>query len=127
MRVLFVCSFFFAISGCEHIGTAGDDVVVTVRPASIVISNLTGDRIFFQVFGRETAARINWAPTVSDGGGIFQGESEEIEFGKIYRSEQETQALVYWWHAVRNAGKLEPGDIHPIVINVDLSPIPELN
>ena len=110
-------------SGC--LASTGPDrggVEAVDRGQYIAITNRTQRDIYTFVVGRQAAALINWAPCVSDPSclPLPHGATRRVPFPtSSLTSTVETEALVYWWHAVPGPdGRPQPGRIQAEIVSL---------
>lgn len=117
--LLTACFLLGTLPACEVLGGADDTVVARSIGSSLVVTNKTSARIYYFVVGRATAALINWAPHLDPENSVARGTSALVRHEHIFRSDDETEAIVFWWHAVERAGQLPaPGEIQAVVVGL---------
>jgi len=120
MRVLIFALLLSTLSSCsvfESDEEARKVLVLSIAP-NLIITNKTEARIYYFVVGRETAARINWAPHTNRDQSIAKNAIVKISHRDVYRAETEKEVIVYWWHAINTIGSIKPSEIQAIVVEL---------
>jgi hypothetical protein len=120
MRVLILAlllSFLISCSVFESNEEAGEVLISSSAP-NLIITNKTETRIYYFVIGRKAAARINWALHTNHDQSIAENATVKISHQNIYRSENEKEVVVYWWHTVIQGGAIKPGETQTIVVEL---------
>lgn len=117
--VLVVFILIGPLPACEVLGGDDDTVVARSIGSSLVVTNKTSARIYYFVVGRATAALINWAPHLDPENSVAHGTAALVRHEHIFRSDDETEAIVFWWHAVERDGQSPaPGEIQAVVVRL---------
>jgi len=107
----FACSDF----GNEvEIGATADGTVVS-------ITNFTKEVVYYSVFGRQLAARINWAPCRSPEcrQRILPGQTLRVINANIPMESGENEVLVFWWKLTMvEDGECTYEPMHVIVVHL---------
>lgn len=116
--------FLLALSvawGCKDDDASPSSFEVSVIQQALQLKNGLGSDVFYFIVERETAALINWAPSVSQGTPfVAAGRSVEIKLGDVTGyTPGDTEAIVYHWVAIEEDGALIPGDIKSIVVSLE--------
>lgn len=107
--------------GCSSSSTepvVSEGIVVSSTPNDVTVTNARARPIFVFAIGRNAAAVVDWRPCVSepDCPSIPVGSSRKVVINSLLSSYHETEALVYWWHAVTRSGQLQPDSLRMIVV-----------
>jgi len=123
MRYLLVLLAFIVFSGCELLGpsTSGDvqgttEVRVQVESDAIVVTNHTGEAIYYAVFGQNIAAVINWTPLIGDENRVDARRALTVPVDEILMDGEEEKLLFYWWRPNKDASA--PDAIRTVVISL---------
>ncbi|HZF67255.1 MAG TPA: hypothetical protein VEZ47_04375 [Gemmatirosa sp.] len=86
------------------------------------LSNATAAPVFSVVLGRRTAPLVLWGACVDAAlcPPLAPGASREVAVDTVARDgARETEAIVYWWHAVPGAdGRLRPDSIRSDIVGL---------
>lgn len=117
-RCAAIASLLLATGGCRD---ATGPVEAVARHQLITITNRTRQPIVTFVVGRKAAALINWAPCVSGPScpALLPGHSKSAPSPTAGPAGPESEALVYWWHAVRDVdGVMRPDSIRALIVGL---------
>ena len=115
MRFLVGLLLLSALSGCAVLEPTQGHIIASSSGTTLFVANRTDARIYHFIVGRETAALINWAPSLNPENSVDRGKTARIRHDDIFRSETEHEVIVYWWHAVERDGQQQPGEIQSVV------------
>ncbi|MEM1094248.1 MAG: hypothetical protein AAGJ10_06555 [Bacteroidota bacterium] len=107
MRYLLVLLAFTLVSGCELFGpsTSGDvqgtsEVRVQVESDALVVTNRSGEDLYYFVMGQSVAPVIQWAPIVTEDNRIGHRRTQRIPFEASNMDLDRERVLIFnWWHA----------------------------
>ncbi|GAB5520988.1 MAG: hypothetical protein RhofKO_32390 [Rhodothermales bacterium] len=107
MRSVLLLVLIIGFTSCEIFGPAstgevqGDaEVRVQVATDALVVTNRSGDDLYYFVMGETVAPLILWAPIPTDENRIQQRRTQRIAFDDISMDQdRETKLLFHWWHA----------------------------
>ena len=118
MKVILIGVVLFVFAGCEIIGPDEGDVLGTVTSTRVILSNRKGTPVYYFVVGRATAARISWAPGISEENEIPPGKSVNLQKRDIFKARSEEEVIVYWWQAQWVDRELKAGEIQHFVLHL---------
>lgn len=96
----------------------GDSIAVTAAAGEIRITNVSTSPVFVMVTGRQQLVLIDWVQVVG-GPSIPPGGEIVRTYPSFAIPEEETEAIVHRWHAVRGEeGNLEPGPLNAMVVEL---------
>ncbi|MEM6645388.1 MAG: hypothetical protein AAF730_03970 [Bacteroidota bacterium] len=107
MRYLLVLLALPLITGCEVFGPAasGDmqgtsEVRVQAESDALVVTNRSGEDLYYFVMGQSIAPVIQWAPIVTDDNRIGRRRTQRIPFEESNMNLDTERVLIFnWWHA----------------------------
>lgn len=78
-----------------------DDIFVTKEQLKLRITNNSNETIYYFVVEQETAAVINWAPSLN-GPSIQSGQYTIVQYSDIYVAENQavkkgSKVIIYYW------------------------------
>jgi hypothetical protein len=108
-------------AGCS-LFEPGAPVVATPRPPELEITNNTAAPVYTTVFDRGFLVLALWAPCTDPARcpAIAPHTSSRLRYQEIGGyGPQTTEAVVYWWHLVRQpGGGFAPDEIRAIVVRL---------
>ena len=100
--------------------------VQTIAPSQVAVANHTSESVFTFAVGRRASALVDWIPCV-DGPGCHPIEhgTSRLQTVLVLQEMEETEAVVYWWRAVRRTdGTMRPDSIRAIVVKLQPGALP---
>jgi hypothetical protein len=96
-----------------------DQVIFAPRDPYIRITNRTNAPVYTFIVGRNASAAVDWFPCVSEEcPSIPPLKTVSKHYSDAIIDENETEALVYWWHAEVVGGERRAGVIRSGVVRV---------
>ncbi len=116
MRPLLLVLLACLLPACSSFDASDEEVSARSFNQSVLIANRTDARIYYFVVGRATAAVINWVAHLNLDDSIARGRTASLRHSEIFRSPDEDEVIVFWWHAVRVGEDFRAGEIQGIVV-----------
>lgn len=116
MRSLICIVLICALPSCSLLAPDKGEVSVRSDESTLFITNGTNARVYYFVVGR--GALLLWAPHTNLEASIVRGATAKINHQDISHAENAEEVIVYWWHAVKREGKVEPGETHAIIVRL---------
>ena len=93
-RLLFLAAI--VLSGCSALGPASG-FEVEARPPALVLSNETGQTVYFVAIEADAAALVDLNPNVEEWPSLASGRTLSIPYESLDGyDEGDTEALVFW-------------------------------
>jgi hypothetical protein len=98
--VVFSCILIFNSCSIPNL-YENDDILVTKELLKLRITNNSNETIYYFIVEQETAAVINWAPTLN-GPSIQSGKHAIVQNSDIFVAENQTlkkgsKVIIYYW------------------------------
>jgi hypothetical protein len=102
---------------------AGSELRVVAARPELRLTNRADRPVYTFVVGRQASASINWAPCVApECGRIAPGGTRAVPYpppALVTGYAAETEALVFWWHAVPGpGGRLQPDSPRGLIVRL---------
>ncbi len=96
--VIFVCLGIISCSD-NPVHFKSDEIQGNVSKNKLTIINKIDSPIYYTVFERETATRINWALVSNDENKINPQQNKQIDLNGVYGFQKGKQIIIYYWSA----------------------------
>lgn len=96
-------------------------VIADAKLGAIFIQNRTSQPVYTFVVGRNASALVDWIACSDPAkcAAIHPGQTRTEPYPQGVVAQNETEALVYWWHIVPNGAVFKPDSIRVGVVRLD--------
>lgn len=105
LQLLLGC-MIIASAACSDLGSEAGHVVATADGTFLLLTNLTGDMVYYFIVPKKVAPFIDWIPCNDPEtcrNKVPPGKTVRLSYNQVFEGffERDDKVIVYWWRLLR--------------------------